>query len=95
VRESDSLECEVVADKMRESTSTAVPRDFQDRLEFDDLKLFNCALRSTIYAPLKANIAPLLRCHFLGVMFHGCYNAKMDGRCDLLHLIIHLENTLI
>lgn len=78
MRESDSLECEAVADKMRESTSTAVPRDFQDRLEFDDLKLFNCALRSTIHAPLKANIAPLLRCHFLGVMFHECYKCE-DG----------------
>ena len=45
--------------------------------------------------PLKANVVPLLRCLIsLVVMFCGCCTAKMDGRCDLLHLIIYLENKL-
>jgi len=77
----------------RDAHKMVMPRDFQDWLEFDDFKIILHTHFGRRSAPLKANVAPLLRCliSLVAMLFCGCYIAKMDGRCDLLHLITHLE----
>jgi hypothetical protein len=44
-------------------------------------------------ATFSGSIVPLLRYYFLlrWMLFCGIYHAEMDGRCEPLHLIIHLE----
>jgi hypothetical protein len=78
--------------RCRICAQSVVQRDFQDRLESDDFDFaYRYGRRST---PLKAKVTLLLRCFdFFGktLFLWNIVQQKMDGRCDLLHLILYLE----
>jgi len=77
--------------KMQVAHLEGMPRDFQDQIDLDDLRMIIKRFGQLPHVVAPRTCAPIIS--FLRwMLFCGCHHAKMDGRCEPLHLIINLEN---